>query len=301
MKYLIEKNITMGIYQIRNLVNGKKYVGSAFNFYNRFRCHLSNLNKNKHDNDHLQKSFNKYGSDNFVFELIEKVEDSKILYSREEKYIREFFGDNCYNMKINNNNPFIEYNFDKMKSFSLIGTDNQEYFFTGYTNASKSIGVNSDGIRLVVIGKLKSYKGWRLPENINYDYKNYRKKNGRGGKFHDVKLLSPDGVVYDGIHNLEEFSRIHKTISASNISNLIKGRTRYVNGWSIFTGNINPPLEKNAKIYNITLISPNGEKHSNIKNLTKFCKEKNICITSIRNLINGKSKKDNYKGWVIKD
>jgi hypothetical protein len=30
MKYLIEKNITMGIYQIRNLVNGKKYVYENF-------------------------------------------------------------------------------------------------------------------------------------------------------------------------------------------------------------------------------------------------------------------------------
>lgn len=63
---------------------------------------------------------------------------------------------------------------------------------------------------------------------------------------------------------------------------------------------MNKPIEKNAKEYDITLISPEGEIFSSIKNLTKFCKERNLPVSCIRNLINGKIKRGNYKGWKIK-
>ena len=50
-----------GIYQIKNLVNEKIYVGSAINLYQRKCEHFSDLRKNIHDNPHLQSSYNKYG------------------------------------------------------------------------------------------------------------------------------------------------------------------------------------------------------------------------------------------------
>lgn len=39
-----------------------------------------------------------------------------------------------------------------------------------------------------------------------------------------------------------------------------------------------------------------GEEFFNIKNLTKFCRERNISVSSIRDLINGNIKKKSYKG-----
>lgn len=64
------KNKIIGIYKIVNKTNNKLYVGSAVNMKHRFAVHKNLLNNNKHYNKHLQLSWNKYGSDNFVFEMI---------------------------------------------------------------------------------------------------------------------------------------------------------------------------------------------------------------------------------------
>ena len=61
------------VYKIKNLVNNKVYIGSTVNTKNREYKHFWMLNKGIHDNEHLQKSFNKYGSKNFVFEIVEII------------------------------------------------------------------------------------------------------------------------------------------------------------------------------------------------------------------------------------
>lgn len=62
--------LNCGIYQIRNIFNGDIYIGQTTNFSKRRREHYRNLNKNLNKNPHLQKAFNKYGADNFVFEIL---------------------------------------------------------------------------------------------------------------------------------------------------------------------------------------------------------------------------------------
>jgi len=52
-----------GIYQIKNTLNGKFYVGSAVNIKQRWSTHISSLNKNNHHSGHLQNAWNKYGVD----------------------------------------------------------------------------------------------------------------------------------------------------------------------------------------------------------------------------------------------
>jgi hypothetical protein len=81
------------------------------------------------------------------------------------------------------------------------------------------------------------------------------------------------------------------------LNNVIAGRTRYYKGWSLFCGDVKAPIEKNAKIFDIILISPDGEQHGPISNLTKFCRDNNIEVSSVRKLISGKIKKGSYKGW----
>lgn len=61
-----------GIYQIKNNVNGKVYVGQTVNFAHRKRQHFKALKENTHYNQYLQRSFNKYGQAGFSFEVIEE-------------------------------------------------------------------------------------------------------------------------------------------------------------------------------------------------------------------------------------
>lgn len=63
-----------GIYTITNIVNGKINVGYATIITNRWNRHRSDLRHNKHSNDHLQAAWNKYGEENFLFEVLVECE-----------------------------------------------------------------------------------------------------------------------------------------------------------------------------------------------------------------------------------
>jgi group I intron endonuclease len=68
-----------GIYKITNTINNKVYIGSSVNISNREYKHFWMLNKGIHDNEYLQKSYNKYGKDVFIFEIVEYCESNKLI------------------------------------------------------------------------------------------------------------------------------------------------------------------------------------------------------------------------------
>lgn len=76
-----------GIYQITNEINGKRYVGSAVNVKKRWRAHLSGLRRSQHENQHLQRAFDKFGESAFIFSVLEYVEDTWQLAKREQHYL----------------------------------------------------------------------------------------------------------------------------------------------------------------------------------------------------------------------
>lgn len=76
----------IGIYKITNLVNKKIYIGSSSNLKTRIKTHKNNLNKNKHINQYLQNAWNKYGEENFMFEIIEKC-SNEIKIKREQYWL----------------------------------------------------------------------------------------------------------------------------------------------------------------------------------------------------------------------
>ena len=76
-----------GIYAIRNLINGKMYIGSASNLSNRQRTHYKELCANKHCNRKLQNAWNKYGKDAFSFEILEHIKCIKNLLEREQYHM----------------------------------------------------------------------------------------------------------------------------------------------------------------------------------------------------------------------
>ncbi len=63
----------MGVYQIRNLSNEKVLVGSTLNLPGIFNRHQFQLKMNAHPNKSLQTDWNKLGSENFAFEMLEEL------------------------------------------------------------------------------------------------------------------------------------------------------------------------------------------------------------------------------------
>jgi len=76
-----------GIYAIYNKVNTKLYIGSTNNLRKRLMNHIGGLRSNSHYNSYLQNSWNKYGENNFIYVLIEKVVNIKDLKNREQFYL----------------------------------------------------------------------------------------------------------------------------------------------------------------------------------------------------------------------
>ncbi len=93
-----------GVYTITNLVNGKIYVGSTMDSFKR-RCynHYSSLSRGIHKNKHLQSSYNKYGKDNLLFEILEICELPYCL-SQEQYWINML---NVCNPKYGYNNASV--------------------------------------------------------------------------------------------------------------------------------------------------------------------------------------------------
>jgi group I intron endonuclease len=75
------------VYKIVNQCNGKIYIGSSSGVEQRLRKHKSDLQLGVHHNKHLQRAWNKYGSENFTFEILEKVDDENDLLVIEQLWI----------------------------------------------------------------------------------------------------------------------------------------------------------------------------------------------------------------------
>lgn len=67
----------MGIYRIRNLVNGKFFVGSSLNLHGKSNSFKFQLRSGLHVNSELQKDFNIFGEENFVFEIVDLLEPNE--------------------------------------------------------------------------------------------------------------------------------------------------------------------------------------------------------------------------------
>lgn len=81
-----QKDGKLCIYKIENLLNGKMYVGSGFQ-YRRKGQHLWKLRNNLHDSAILQKEWNEHGESNFLFSVLEYVDISEKRFEREQYYI----------------------------------------------------------------------------------------------------------------------------------------------------------------------------------------------------------------------
>jgi len=101
------KQFRIGVFQIRNIVNGKIFVGSSVNLEAIWNRHKSELKLGGHRNELLQKEWKEFGEDNFKYEILSEIDEKpgeNIDYAKEARKLEEMFieelkpfGDRGYN------------------------------------------------------------------------------------------------------------------------------------------------------------------------------------------------------------
>ena len=110
-----------GIYEIVNITNGKRYVGSAINLKQRWIMHRSYLNNGKHQNAHLQRAWKKYGEGSFEFRVVRKVHPSCLIII-EQVVISSYSFDTLYNIcKVAGSMFGVRFKIPFRKSLSIEG------------------------------------------------------------------------------------------------------------------------------------------------------------------------------------
>lgn len=88
----------IGIYKITNKINNKCYIGQSTNIERRWAEHQNKYHK--YPDRALYRAFNKYGLENFIFEIIEECEDTQL--NDKEKYWIQYYNSyhNGYNLTL---------------------------------------------------------------------------------------------------------------------------------------------------------------------------------------------------------
>ena len=99
----------MGIYQIKNLKNGKIFIGSAKNIHGKINSNKFQLVNGLHLKKEMQKDFNDVGEINFTFEVLDYLKPNDDIghdYAEELKILENMwldklkpYNDNGYNSK----------------------------------------------------------------------------------------------------------------------------------------------------------------------------------------------------------
>jgi group I intron endonuclease len=67
-----------GVYEIKNTVTGRVYIGQSITIQARIANHFASLSRGKHFNQLLQKEYRKYGPDAFSYRIVAILEKSEL-------------------------------------------------------------------------------------------------------------------------------------------------------------------------------------------------------------------------------
>lgn len=298
-----------GIYSILNVVNGKRYIGSSVDIYSRLHEHFHNLRNNKSHNKHLQSSWNKYGEENFIFNVLEFCE-SENRFDREQFYLDMLKPEYNFaslvvanfgrDMSIEQREKISETLKSKYASGELIPYTRKDilkecwiYDITSwtlqsycktYTDAAKVIGVDRDTISTEKIkNRIYKNKFIILREPLRYigELKNIFFKNFSRAKSKGVSYIITidENETWNYYRSYEACSKV-MGVSSSTLK-IHKDATRenpYIkNGISFFTSNeyipiyiAAVPIEKSLELSSGNIgESPTDEDNTEISTETK--------------------------------
>ena len=167
----------IGIYKITNLLNQKSYIGKSNDIDRRWAQHKSPYEWSRQPDSSLYLTFQKYGLDNFKFEIIEECKVEEL--GEKEKYWVEYYDTfyNGYNQTAGGEGN----NYDSHPKHKLTKQDVID-IRTRYANKERRQEVYQDyQSRIGSSGFCKIWKGdsWKniMPEVYTEENKDFHKHN----------------------------------------------------------------------------------------------------------------------------
>lgn len=210
--------IKSGIYSIINIINNKMYIGSTINFSNRWSRHRYNLNNTNHSNSHLRSSWLKYGPENFIFSVIEYVEDITQLELREQFWMDKFKPE--YNKRlIAENNLGIKLTDEQRQNRVKSGKYKNRVITEIWRKRMSEAGFKRDKMSEETKKKMSQTRSGKVPLNLSDLHIKSRKK---------VYQYSRDGEFINEFVSIKEATEITKI---RNIWMCCNGRRNHAGGF----------------------------------------------------------------------
>lgn|SRR5258708_2557122 len=212
-----------GIYKIICTPTGKIYIGSAINLRNRWNEHLKGLRHNAHGNSKLQRAWNKYGEEAFVFEVLELVLFPDLLTAREQYWFNKMqpFDEKGFNLaRVAGSSLGRKYSQATLEKMSN-SHRGQPSAFRGRKHSPESLEEMSN-----------SHRG-RVPPNRGQHYSPEIRERMRSAAANRMKTLiftDPDGTEYT-VTGIGQFCKEHHLIK-HHIMEVANGECKQHHGWT---------------------------------------------------------------------
>lgn len=115
----------VGVYKIINSITGEFYIGSSRNIQRRWQQHRCQSTWKNKPNSILYADMKHYGTDKFIFEVIEEMSDVSQLKSREQYYIELYHPG--YNKRVANTGLDTTDKNEYMKQYEKLDKCKQYY------------------------------------------------------------------------------------------------------------------------------------------------------------------------------
>ncbi len=269
-----------GVYQITCVPNGKIYIGSSIDIRDRCEQHRRSLRRGDHPNVHLQAAWDKYEEENFKFTVLEITDRNNRLEAEqnwldETQSFKRNIGFNIFSLSDSPGDTFAQ----TWEGF--VDPEGNPVIIQNLHDFCRQNNLDFPSMHRLVKGesKLKSYKGWSHKNSVRQrDYI----------KTYDG-FIDPDGNPAGSITNLAAFCR-ENNLDNTHMVAVANGRIYSHRGWTY----LNDRENLSFKTYT-GFVSPEGNKVV-IANLEAFCRENNLQVVHMRQLISGIRK--SHKGWT---
>jgi len=275
--------MTSGIYRIRNLVNGKIYIGQSVSIPKRWGGHRSELRGGYHYNAHLQRAWDKYGEEAFLFEVIEYCPVEKLV-EREQFWL-------------NSIRQFVDvFNCGKCADSP---------------NRGRKLGPHSAMTKAKISTALKGKK--RGPHSAKHRAKisaahkgkkrteEHRANSGAAhAKPYPAFIHMATGRIIPEGRNLAKLCREHPDgLDASRMRRVANGKYKHHRGWRLLENKgveFPPPLR--GKPYPALFNVESEEVIKGGVNFCKMCREHGLNYYAMLEILTGGPRMP-YQGWIL--